>query len=126
MMMFFPPISRWHFLKSGAHSLLTMRPTSVDPVKLTSLTSLWMINGDPASGPSPNTTFITPRGKPASFKACIKLKVESGVSSAGLMTTVFPVTSAGIAFHDGIAIGKFHGQMRPATPTGVGSLNENL
>ena len=34
---------------------------------------------------------------------------ESGVSEAGLKTTVLPRTRAGMIFHDGIAIGKFHG-----------------
>ena len=43
---------------------------------------------------------------------------ESGVSVAGLKTTVLPQTSAGMIFHDGIAIGKFHGVMIAATPTG--------
>ena len=44
--------------------------------------------------------------------------MESGVSSAGLMTTVFPQISAGMIFHDGIAIGKFHGVIIPTTPSG--------
>src|SRR2546421_227019 len=46
------------------------------------------------------------------------LMVESGVSSAGLITQVFPQTSAGKSFHDGIAMGKFHGGIMPHTPTG--------
>ena len=33
----------------------------------------------------------------------------SGVSSAGLSTTVLPPTSAGAIFQAGMAIGKFHG-----------------
>ena len=69
MMMFLPPISRWHFLKVGAHAWLTMRPTSVEPVKLTK--SDIVIIREAARrrpGPSPNTTFITPRGRPASFE----------------------------------------------------------
>jgi hypothetical protein len=40
------------------------------------------------------------------------------VSLAGLKTTVLPVTRAGIIFQHGIAIGKFHGVMIPATPIG--------
>ena len=43
---------------------------------------------------------------------------ESGVSEAGLNTTVLPQTSAGTIFHDGIAIGKFHGVMIEQTPSG--------
>ena len=44
---------------------------------------------------------------------------SAGVSVAGLKTTVFPATSAGAIFHDGIAIGKFHGVMTPMTPIGI-------
>jgi len=36
---------------------------------------------------------------------------------AGLITTVLPNASAGAAFHAGIAIGKFHGVIRPTTPS---------
>ena len=43
---------------------------------------------------------------------------DSGVSEAGFSTTVFPQTSAGAIFHEGIAMGKFHGVMRLQTPRG--------
>ena len=43
---------------------------------------------------------------------------QCGVSLAGLKTTVLPVTSAGIIFQHGMAIGKFQGVMIPATPIG--------
>ena len=55
---------------------------------------------------------------PASSRTFTKLYVESGVTSAGLMTTVLPQTRAGIIFHDGIAIGKFHGVIIEHTPIG--------
>ena len=42
----------------------------------------------------------------------------SGVSSLGLSTTVFPHASAGPSFHDAMSIGKFHGVIRPTTPSG--------
>ena len=42
----------------------------------------------------------------------------SGVSSAGLSTTVLPAASAGATFHDAITIGKFQGVIRPTTPSG--------
>ena len=45
--------------------------------------------------------------------------MESGVSSAGLMTQVLPQTSAGKSFHEGMAMGKFHGAIMPQTPTGM-------
>ena len=41
------------------------------------------------------------------------------MSSAGFSTTVLPQMSAGASFHDGIAIGKFHGVIAPTTPTGT-------
>ena len=43
---------------------------------------------------------------------------QCGVSLDGLNTIVFPVTRAGIIFQHGMAIGKFHGVMIPATPIG--------
>src|ERR1035437_9913458 len=103
-----------------------MRPTSVEPVKLTRSTSELTKIGAPAPGPSPNTTFRTPGGSPASARTCTRLYVESGVSSAGFSTTVFPQISAGIAFHDGIAIGKFQGVISPATPTEARTAIANL
>ena len=42
----------------------------------------------------------------------------SGVSSAGFSTTVFPAASAGATFQAAIVSGKFHGVMRPTTPSG--------
>ena len=62
--------------------------------------------------------FTTPAGIPASSSSSTKRSASSGVSSAGFSTTVLPHTSAGIIFHDGIAIGKFHGVIAPTTPIG--------
>ena len=42
----------------------------------------------------------------------------SGVSSAGLRTTVLPAASAGANPQPAIGIGKFHGTMMPTTPSG--------
>ena len=42
----------------------------------------------------------------------------SGVISAGLITAVLPVARAGPIFHDAISIGKFHGVIKPTTPSG--------
>ena len=43
---------------------------------------------------------------------------ESGVCSAGFSTAVQPAASAGATFETAIMSGKFHGTIRPATPTG--------
>ena len=42
----------------------------------------------------------------------------SGVCSAGFITTVFPVASAGASFQASISMGKFQGMIWPTTPTG--------
>ena len=66
----------------------------------------------------PVTILTTPGGTPASSSTRTKLTADNGVSSDGLNTTVFPHTSAGMIFHEGIAIGKFHGVMMALTPIG--------
>ena len=48
------------------------------------------------------------------------------MSDAGLMTTVFPQMSAAMLFHAGMAIGKFHGVINPATPRGMRTAMLNL
>ena len=42
----------------------------------------------------------------------------SGVSSAGLITIVLPVASAGPIFQLAMLSGKFHGVISPTTPSG--------
>src|ERR1700757_898324 len=94
-----------------------MRPTVVEPVKETTFTASCLQRSSPTSGP-PVTRFTTPAGTPASSRTLTKLMAESGVSDEGLKTTVLPQTSAGMIFHDGMAIGKFHGVMIAETPIG--------
>jgi hypothetical protein len=55
-----------------------------------------------------------------------RLKVDSGVSSAGLMTQVSPQTRAGKSFQEGIAMGKFQGAIMAQTPTGMRTDMANL
>ena len=62
--------------------------------------------------------FTTPLGIPACSQALTRFNADKGTSSPDLMMTVLPHTSAGINFHDGIAIGKLNGVIRPQTPTG--------
>ncbi len=64
--------------------------------------------------------FTTPGGRSASWITCASRSAVSGVVSAGLSTTVFPVASAGAIFHAAISSGKFHGMIWPATPIGLG------
>ena len=72
----------------------------------------------PTSPPAPVTRLTTPGGKPASAISSTRSVAQWGVSLDGLKTTVLPVTSAGIIFQHGMAIGKFQGVMIPATPIG--------
>src|SRR5919205_2567840 len=95
-----------------------MRPTCVDPVNETTRTRSSVVMGVPTSGPSPVTRFTTPFGIPASVRTLTKFTADSGVCDAGLKTTVLPHTSAGMIFHEGIAIGKFQGVMIEHTPSG--------
>src|SRR6267143_5552137 len=55
MMMFLPPISKLQCLKSGAQVFEMTRPISVDPVKLTTGTSLFAVNAAPTVDQLPPT-----------------------------------------------------------------------
>jgi hypothetical protein len=52
-----------------------------------------------------------------------KRSAVRGVSSAGFGTTVLPAASAGPSFHEAMATGKFHGTIRPTTPSGSRNVN---
>src|SRR5258708_25250278 len=103
-----------------------MRPTADDPVSETARTSACSASGVPTSAPNPPTTLMTPLGRPASVRARTRLKVESGVSCAGLVTQVLPQTMAGRSFQEEIAIGKFQGVIIPHTPMGWRTAIANL
>src|SRR5215470_3060264 len=115
---FLPPISSETCFIASAPTRATRLPTSVEPVNEITLTSGWRISGSPTLPPPPVTILITPSGAPASSRHWTRLKTESGVSEAGLITTVLPTISAGRIFHEGIAIGKFQGVIRAQTPSG--------
>ena len=70
------------------------RPTS-EPVKVTMLTPGCPIIVSPMTVPSPVTMLTTPGGSPTSSKMSIRAKVDSGVTSEGLSTTVHPAARAG-------------------------------
>jgi hypothetical protein len=70
--------------------------------------------------------LTTPGGSPASISVWTRLYVDSGVSSAGLITQALPATSAGNSFQLGMAMGKFHGVISPTTPSGMRTLIANL
>ena len=97
---------------------MTCCPTSVEPVKPIFATSGCSISRCPTTEPLPVTTLRTPSGIPASSASSASRSAESGVSSAGFSTTVLPVASAGPSFQDEMLSGKFHGTIRPTTPSG--------
>ena len=96
-------------------------PTSVDPVKTILRTSGCETKRSPTTEPLPGITMKTSSGSPASRASSARRIAVSGVSSAGLSTTVLPAASAGAKPQPAIGIGKFHGTMTPTTPSG--SLN---
>ena len=57
-------------------------------------------------------------GSPASAKISARRKASSGVSGAGLKTTVHPAASDGASLAAAMKSGTFHGAMAPTTPTG--------
>src|SRR3984957_9525990 len=123
---FLPPSSSEQCLKLFAAVVPMIFPTADDPVNETARTAGFSSRGEPASGPYPAMTLMTPFGRPASVRACTRLKVESGVSCAGLITQVLPQTMAGSNFHDEIALGKFQGVIMPQTPIGWRTAMANL
>src|SRR6185503_19551240 len=126
IMGFLPPSSSEQCLKLLAEVVPIIRPTALEPVNETARTSGCSNIGAPVSDPNPVTMLTTPLGTPASTRVRTRLKVESGVSCAGLMTQVFPQTSAGNSFQDGIAMGKFHGVIIAQTPKGCRTAMANL
>src|ERR1700722_12217381 len=72
----------------------------------------------PTMEPRPMTRLNTPAGIPERTMMSARAQAEPGTRSAGLNTTQLPNASAGAIFHDGIAMGKFHGVRMPTTPTG--------
>ena len=97
-------------------------PTSVEPVKAILSTPGCATSAAPAVSPRPVTTLTTPGGKPASSTSSPSRNAVSGVSSAGLSTTVQPAASAGAIFQIAISSGKFQGMMAPTTPTACGNV----
>ncbi len=99
------------------------RPTSVEPVNAILSTPGCSTSRCPTVEPGPTTTLTTPSGSPASAASSAKRSAVSGVSSAGLRTTVLPAASAGPSFHEAIVSGKFQGVISATTPTGSRTVN---
>ena len=95
----------------------TFLPVAVEPVNDTRSTIFDSVSACPA-GPAPETMFTTPSGTPASATSFMISHALELVNSLGLTTTVQPAASANGSFWHRISAGKFHGMIRPTTPTG--------
>src|SRR3546814_4363319 len=103
----FPPSSIDAFLIVGAHWPSSSRPTSVDPVKLSFLTSGLPVSSPPIARDPPVITLNSPAGSPASSASAASASAEKGVSLAGFRTTAQPAASAGAILRVIMADGKF-------------------
>ena len=90
-----PPSSRVTRFTCSAQPAMIRLPTSVEPVKHTLRTSGWVTNRSPTTEPLPGRTVSTCSGRPASSASSPIRIAVSGVSSAGLSTTVLPAARAG-------------------------------
>src|SRR5258707_1141481 len=91
-----PPSSSVHALSLSAAILATSLPTTELPVKVYLSISGLAVSARPVPGP-PGTIDSTPSGRPASANISAIANTESGVSAAGLSTTVQPATSSPVA-----------------------------
>ncbi len=114
-----PPSSMLALSTRSAAWRSRVRPTPVEPVNeiLRTRSSVSQVVTTPA-GSVVGTTLTTPSGTPASVRIRATAIAVSGVSAAGLSTTVQPAARAGAILRVAIAAGKFHGVTSAATPTG--------
>jgi hypothetical protein len=108
-----PPSSIETLSTLSAACAISLRPTSVEPVK-ESLRSRGseMIGFEISLEEEPTTTLRTPGGRPQSSSSFASASIESGVCWAGLITIVHPAAIAGPTFRVPIAFGKFQGVMK--------------
>src|SRR6202051_4439824 len=113
-----PPSSSPSFFTPTDACWYRILPTSVDPVKPTKRTAGCSHTTLPTAEEVSVRILNTPRGTPAFSASATSASVVSGVSLAGLRTTVQPAASAGETLRVIIERGKFHGVIAPQTPIG--------
>ena len=114
-----PPSSIEVFSTFFAEASISLRPTSVEPVKDSLRRRPSAISGAVVSPDEEVVMMLTtPPGRPASSRICAIASIDSGVCLAGLITEVQPAAIAGPVLRVPIAIGKFHGVIISAGPTG--------
>ena len=114
----FPPSSIDVRFIVPAHCSTSILPIAVEPVNVSLRTIGLLVSSSPISFVLPTTMLMTPAGTPARSASSAIASADSGVSLAGLQTTVQPAASAGAIFRASIAFGKFQGVMHATTPTG--------
>ncbi len=121
---FLPPSSattclKWFCPSRSWAALATIsRPTASEPVKAMAWTSGWATSAAPAS-PSPGRKEIASGGTPPARSAWTSWWANAGDCSAGLSTTALPAASAAEVMPQGMASGKFQGEMTATTPRGT-------
>ena len=114
-----PPSSRQTFAIRSPATLAIIRPTALEPVKLTTSTPGCSTSAWPASAPKP-VDEVEDAGRERRPRSARRLNAcaVSGVFSDGLRTTPLPHSSAGKTFQATFAIGVFAAMISPATPSG--------
>mmetsp|Transcript_16838 Transcript_16838/g.25590 ORF Transcript_16838/g.25590 Transcript_16838/m.25590 type:complete len:211 (-) Transcript_16838:595-1227(-) len=115
-----PPSSSDNRFTVSLLCFISSLPTGVLPVNEIFFMILFTHISSPTSlvnSRSAVTNSNTPSGTPALFASVSKAIAVNGVNSLGFKTQVHPAASAGPTLRVIIAIGKFHGVMRPQTPT---------
>src|SRR5680860_1126299 len=84
-----PPSSRVSFLSVPATERAMARPTAVDPVNATLLTSAWLTSACPVS-PAPVMMLTTPGGRSACCRISENSSAVSGVVEARVIELVGP------------------------------------
>ena len=92
------------------------RPVSVPPVRMMQSTSGLAVSTGPTSAPEQGTNCRVLRLTPARQKHWQSTQAVSTASEAGLKMTVLPAARAATMPPQGMAMGKFQGEMTRATP----------
>lgn len=92
-------------------------PVGIEPVNETFRIFIWLASSAPVL-PSPDSTWNTPGGNPASLINGPRAREANGVFSEGLRMKQLPVARAGAAFRPTVPRGPFQGTMPAVTPKG--------
>jgi hypothetical protein len=112
-----PPSSRKTRFTVLLAAARILRPVAVEPVKVTTSTSGWVVSTSPTATSDEVRTLTTPAGM--SVWAAISspsASVVSGVCGAPLSTTVHPAASAGASLASASWLGKLYGMIAATTP----------